>query len=393
MANTLTNLIPVLYQGLDLVSRELVGFIPAVSLDAKADSAAVGQTITTSITPAATIADVVPGQLPPDDGDQALATLSMSITKSKYSPIRWSGEELKGFLNAGSPESRQAAQDALAKQFAQSMRAITNAVELDLAVVGAAGASRAYGTAATTPFATAGDMSDLAQTRKILEDNGCPMTDCQFVMNTAAGANLRGKQSNLFKVNEAGTDSILRKGAFFDLEGFQVGMSGQLKQTTAGAGAVGTVTATAALGATSISITTAAASSLTVLAGDVLVLAGDTNKYVVAAAATIGASTTGTVTIQAPGLLKAASAAATTVGATFTPNVAFCRDAMKLLARSPAMPDGGDDADDVTYITDPTSGLTFQVAVYRLYRRVKYEVGLAWGVKNIKPEWTALLLG
>lgn len=388
MANTLTNLIPVLYQGLDIVQRELVGFIPAVSKDAKADAAAVGQTITTSTTPAATTGDITPGQLPPDDGDQTLGTISMSISKSKYAPIRWSGEELKGFLNAGSSESRAAAQDALSKQFAQAMRALTNLVEADLATAAYQGASRAYGTAGTTPFGTVSDLSDLAQTRKILEDNGCPMTDCQMILNTSSAANLRGKQSLLFKVNEAGTDAMLRNGAIGQLEGFNVGLSAQLKLVTKGTGSLYVTSGSTAAGVSSIALVTG---SGTVNAGDVVTFAADTaNKYVV----NTGVAAPGTIVIGTPGAqMVIPTGNALTIGGNYTPNIAFHMDAIKLLARTPAMPDGGDDADDVMFITDPISGLTFQVAVYKLYRRVKYEVGLAWGAKVIKPDFVATLLG
>ena len=43
MANTLTDLAPDLYAALDVVSRELVGMIPSVTVDARVNQAAVGQ--------------------------------------------------------------------------------------------------------------------------------------------------------------------------------------------------------------------------------------------------------------------------------------------------------------------------------------------------------------
>ena len=52
--NTLTNLIPDLYAALDVVSRELVGMIPAVTMDASVDRAAVNQNVRVAIAPANT---------------------------------------------------------------------------------------------------------------------------------------------------------------------------------------------------------------------------------------------------------------------------------------------------------------------------------------------------
>jgi hypothetical protein len=43
------------------------------------------------------------------------------------------------------------------------------------------------------------------------------------------------------------------------------------------------------------------------------------------------------------------------VGNSYTPNLAFHRNALHLITRAPAMPAGGDGADDVTEITDPIS--------------------------------------
>jgi hypothetical protein len=51
MANTLTNLIPDAYAALDVVSRELTGFIPSVARDPQADEVALNQTLRIDVTP------------------------------------------------------------------------------------------------------------------------------------------------------------------------------------------------------------------------------------------------------------------------------------------------------------------------------------------------------
>lgn len=123
-------------------------------------------------------------------------------------------------------------------------------------------------------------------------------------------------------------------------------------------------------------------------AGQIVTFAGDPNQYVVAAA------TSNLITLAAPGLRQdlADDTAITVVGA-FTANMAFDRNAFLLASRTPAMPEGGDNADDVMNVTDPISGITFQIALYRQYRRVRYEVGLAWGVSSVKPAHGCLILG
>ena len=382
MPNTLTNLIPVMYKGMDIARRELVGLIPAVDIDTAASAAAVNQAIRTPIIPVATTDNITPGQQPPDDGDQTIGYLDMAITKSKYSAIRWSGEELLGYNSNGQGEM------TLARQFAESVRALTNEVEADLAAL-FINASRAHGTAGAAPFAT--DLSDPANVLKILLDNGAPQIgDKQMIINTTAGAKLRSL-ATLNKANEAGTTELREMGKLLNIHGFDIRESAAIKASTTQAAAANYVIDGAhAARSTTLTIKTGVAA---IKAGTLFTIAdGGGHVYVVAADYAGGA---GNLSINAPGLVVAAAdTKALTVATTqYAANMAFERNAIKLLARTPAMPDGGDAADDVMTITDPISGLSFQVAMYRLYRRVKYEVGLAWGVKTVKPEFLSLLLG
>jgi hypothetical protein len=379
MGNTIPSaLIAYLYAAMDIVSRELVGFIPAVTLDPSAARAALNQEVYTGVAPAASATDITPGVTPPDDGDQTIGSTKIVITKARRVPFRWNGEQSLALDNGPGRASIQG------NQVIQALRTLVNEIEADLASLYAT-TSRAYGTAGTTPFATAGDFTDAAEVRRILVDNGAPITDLQLVVNTAAGAKFRGKQAQVYM---AGTDVLQRQGILLDIHGFQIRESAAIKNHAKGTGAnyLTNLGSPLAIGATAIAVDTGAG---TVLAGDVVTFNGDANQYVVGTALAAGS-----LSIGAPGLRAAlADGVAMTVGNSYAANVAFSRSALVLATRAPALPVEGDMADDRMTITDPLSGLSFEIAMYKQYRQVQYEVAIAWGKANIKPEHTALLLG
>jgi len=378
MANTLTNLVPDLYAALDVVSRELVGMIPAVTMDARVDRAAEGQSVRVPVVPTNTSSSITPAMGVPAAADQTIDNVAIVINKAKAVPFSWEGNEQVG-LNSGVGYG-----NIRVNQIAQAMRTLVNEIEADLCGLHST-MSRAYGTAGTTPFSTAGDFTDATQALKILKDNGAPVQDNQLVVNTSAGAIFLGKQSN---ASVAFEPTILNQGVFQTLSGMSVRESGQVVSFTKGTGASYLVNNGAgyAVGATSIAVDTG---SGTVLAGDIVTFAGDTNQYVVATALSGG-----TLVLAAPGLRKAlADNAAMTVVNSSARNLAFNRSAIVLATRLPQRPQEGDMAIDVMTIQDPRSGVAFEVSIYPGYRKIRYEIALAWGVKNIKPEHTALLLG
>lgn len=383
MANTLTAILPSIYAGLNVVSRELIGFIPAVQRNPTLERAAVGQVVTVPVVPAATGGNITPASVPPDDGDVVVGNQSITITKSKYSPVRWNGEEQLALGPTGQYNQ------ILADQFAQSMRWLANQIEADIAVAAANAASRAYGLAGTAPFGVAGDLTDFAGVNKILDENGAPQAGRRLVLGSAARFNLEGKQSVLWKVNESGQDDFLRRRILFETMGFGIGFSSGVPFHVKGTGAGYLVNNAAgeAIGQTTITEDTGTG---TIVPGDVVTFAGDTNNYVVKT----GASGAGDFVLNNPGLLKAAADnSAITIGNSYTANVGFTPDALVMAARAPALPQGGDSADDRTFVVDPVSGLAFEISLYREYRRIRYEVAMAWGVGVVKSEHIALLMG
>jgi hypothetical protein len=389
MSNTISSrLLQDFYAALDVVSRELAGFIPAVARDSTADKVAKDQGLIIPITPAnAARKTITPAMSLPAAAAQTIGHVELVIDNYDAWPFSWNGEEEKA-VNAG-PGILTVQQD----QIAQAIRAAVNYMELGIATAAYKAASRAYGTATNIPFPMAGDYSDAAQTRKILDDNGAPISDRHLVLNTAAGANIRGKQA---QAHIAGETSLQRQGILYDINGFSIRESAQIVSHTAGTLSGGNTTGALTVGQTVLPLKNATGTGAAV-AGDIITLANDSNKYVVASVSQAGANpaTGDTITIAQPGIRMAQGSAdrVITMIASGPRNVAFTRNSILLGTRLPYVPAHGDLASDRMDVTDPMTGLSFGLAYYPGYMMGLYEIQVAWGVKVIKPEHIAVLLG
>ena len=382
MANVLTDLAADIYKAADIVGREQVGIIPSVTINGGTEAAAFGDTVRSHFTRKPTLnTSYTPSMTIPEGDDQTIDNKTMTIDQVANIQIPWTGEDIKHVNNGSGFET------IYGDQIAQAMRAITNAIESYAGGVVYKGASRAVGTAGTTPFASNFDL--IAEARQVLVDNGAPMDNqVTLAMNTAAGTKLRNL-AQLQKANESGGTELLRQGTLLDLQGMMLkesaGIATHTKGTATGLDAAGGEP----VDETSIALDGGDGGSL--LSGDVVTFAGDSNNYVVATGFT---AASGTAVLNETGLREAlADATEMTIGNNYTGNVAFHRAAVELVVRPPEQPFGGDAAVDRMTVQDPFSGIVYEIAVYKGYGKTMIDVTTFYACKAWKPDFIATVMG
>jgi len=387
MANILTDLAADIYKAADIVGRELVGVIPSVTINAGSEGAAFGDTVRAAFTRTPTLnATYTPAMTIPEGDDQTVDNKTMTIDKMANVQIPWTGEDIKHVQNGAGYET------IYGDQISQAMRTITNAIESHAATTIYQGASRAFGTAGTTPFGS--DFDSIAEMRQILVDNGMPMDGMTtLALNTTAGTKLRNL-AQLQKANESASDQLLRRGTLLDLQGVMLKESAGIAAHTKGTAASALVDGTPAVGDTVIPFDTSTPGASDFKVGDVITFAADTaNKYIVTGGTALTGAA-GTINIAGPGLRVAIpNNNAITVGANYTGNVAFHRASTELVVRPPAQPFGGDAAVDRMTVQDPFSGLVYEIAVYKGYGKSMIDVTTFYAAKVWKGDFAAVLLG
>lgn len=390
MANVITAILPILQTAANKVARENAGFVAAAYRNVDAARAGYNQTVNYPIVPAFAIESVSPTNVSSEGTSVTQAAGSITMDQLKKVSWHFTGEQTRALMNGDVGPY----QDIVEQTLQQAMRTLVNAIETSLWTAAFKGGSRAFGSAGTAPFATAADFSDFAAVARVLDDNGCPATDRHLVLGSAALNNLRAKQSSLFKANEYGSAEFLRTGSLGDVMGFNIHHSNAITTFTAGTNSGGrTGAAGYAVGAVDMVMDDNGTG--TILQGDIVTITGDGSsaKYVIHTGDTNVATGAGTISIGSPGLRGTLSAAthALTTTATYTPNIALQRNGLHLVMRQPD--DGMDAAAETTMIRDDFSGLVFQFARYGQYMQSSFELRCLYGVKAVKSDFIATLIG
>lgn len=376
MANTLTNVLPVLTSAAQVVSREAVGYLRAIDLRGSAEPVSVGQTLNIPRNPTMASTTYAPS-LSPSLTDRTITGLQLTLSTAKECAWHITAEQARGMDNGNSN-----AMSDFTRQAQQAFRTLGNEVETYIAGLARQGASRAAGTAGTTPFAS--NLTAASTVAQILNENGAPMQGRSLVCSAAAYANLQAQFANVSTTRD---DASFSAGEIPGISGLLPRLSPGLAAVTKGTGASYVTSGSTAVGVTDVALVTGTG---TVLAGDVVTFAADsTNKYVV----NTGVAAPGTITLGRPGArVVIATANALTVGNTYTANTALTRDSILCVVRPPAQPVGSQHVMTETVIDD-VSGIPFGVTSIIGDGVVYYSVRIVYGGIVVEPAHIATLMG
>jgi hypothetical protein len=375
--NTLTALAPTLFSAAQEVSNEPFGTVSAINTQFDDKAVAVGDIVSVPYIPTRPNQDFTPSNQTPQGRDTTPETIGVQITKSRKQDWHLTGEQLRSLQNGGDNATE------LARQWAENaMRSLRNEAEQDAALAIKIGASRAVGTAGTTPFAS--DLTAMTAARKVLRDNGAPMSDLQLVVNTDASLNMLNL-GIIQQAQQAGSDQERRTGTIQRQFGFQIRESAGIAQHVKGTGASYVTSGSTAAGVRNVALVTGTG---TVLAGDIVTFAADTaNRYVI----NNGIAAPGTITLGRPGArVTIATANAMTVGNNYTPSLAFERNAVVGTMRPPLMPENPTISQ---MLVSDQFGMTYLMLEIAQYGQITWEMHLAWGFRVVQGEHVALILG
>lgn len=379
MGNTLTNLQPTLYSVAQEVSAEPFGIIGGINANFDDKGVAIGDKVSVPVAPVRA-GDTYSPTMNLNGGnagaDAIAGKVDVEITANRFTSWHLTGEQEKSLMNGGTD------QEWFRQIVAQGMRTLRN--EADAAAYAAikVGASKAIGTAGSTPFATGID--ELADMNNLLYGQGAPMVDAQFVMSAAA--RVKFMKTGMYQIASANGSEADRKAGILSREfGFSLRASAGITTHASGSAASYVTDGGEVAKATAITVKTG---TDPIKAGDVFTLADRAGEQYVVSTALTGA---GELLINRPGLVGAtATAQAVTFTGNYTPCLAFERSAVVGVFRPPYIPAN---ANIEQVLVSDQFGMTYLLCRVIGDGVVTWRLHLAYGIKVVQPEHVALLLG
>lgn len=358
MANTYTDTITeVLYGAMEKIQAEPVGLLQSVQRNvSNVSQASFGESVESLVTGDVTVTNATTYTPQMDDVDAPAVT----DTKDSFALSNHIHFDIPIL-----PEQQKHADNTigwtvqLQQRIMKGLRTARNTMEAGLATAMYKGASKAVGTAGTTPFASNTDVIEDAM--KIMVDQGVSryQGDISGCLDSSAAANMR-KLSNLQNSNQAGGDDLLRRGILLDLFGCSIRESGQIQTHTKGTGTgyVVDLVAGYAAGSTTIHVDTGTG---TILAGDVVTFGSDTTEYVVKTG--FAGDGDGDIVIAKPGLKNAISDGdELTIKDSYTANLVYASTAAEFASRAPLL--GDDKAIFHSTIRDEMAAFDWAYSIY-----------------------------
>ena len=334
--------------------------------------------------PAAVAAvDVTPNVVPAAVTAVTPTVVPLTLTGWKYAPFIMDDKGLA-----------QVMRNVIPAQLTEAVKAIVNAIELDLwsLVHGADGFYGYAGVAGTTPFATG--LDEFTSANALADDQLIPNDPERryVVLSTAAKANallLRAVQDASWR----GSPEAFRTGEIGMVLGHNWDYSQHVPNHTSGT-ASGATTDSTGYAAGLKTVTLASAGAGTILVGDILTFAGDTQTYVVTEGDT-DVSDGGAISFE-PGLkiALAASAIAITLKATHRANLLLHGDAIAF-AMAPLVDDvqveGLPRAQAVAIDND--SGLALRLKITEQHYQTQWALDALWGKAMVRREFGVRVAG
>jgi len=376
--NTLTSVVPTLLAQGMMALRENSVMPRLVNTNFENLAAEKMTTINVPVPSAIAIVQVAPSYVAPDDA--AVVPTSVPITLDQWweAPFFLSDKDIMESFNGIIP-----------MQASEAIKTIANKIDSAILALGA----QAYGVAGTagvTPFAS--DLSEITEARKVLNNQLAPLDDRRFVINADAEANALGLRA-FQDMSFSGSAQGIVEGKINRKLGFDWYMDQNIPSHTAGTVATSWIAKTSTAQAINLkTIVTTTGGTAAMLAGDVITFSGQTQTYVLTAAASRSGGGDMSISIE-PGLKVALAGDETiTIKATHVVNLAFHRDAFAFASRPLA-----DNIDGLGNIiksaVDPVSGLALRLEVSRQHKRTRFSYDVLYGLACVRPALACRVLG